>query len=306
MSDLYGIGSEISMGNMADQNVLERNREIEAMNISNRKDYGDKIKSITRDFNTKLSSDAGEQKTSKQEEETAGTLEGGKTIKTAGEVVANKLRIGQVEGVDYNIAPVRVLDPVSSATMPSELVAGEKSIQGGMTIGTAGNPVLASDIGDAVTDIGKTTGALSKGVDFLGKAGAGLGVATGLLDAGKDVMSAVEGKGIISGDNNMEKASNVAGMISGGLEATGLAMDTTGALAPLGLALNVAGGVAGAVSGALDYFGEKKDEKKVAGQKATALSKVAKPTPIPQEAVDTAMAQVPTQSSGRQNVVRSY
>tara|TARA_A100001015_G_scaffold301634_1_gene388755 strand:- start:2745 stop:3683 length:939 start_codon:yes stop_codon:yes gene_type:complete len=312
MSDLYGIGSEISMGNMADQNVLERNREIEALNISNKKEYGDKIKSITAGFNQKVNLDKGEFNTEKKEEEATGVSGALKTGKDAVKFVQKKRAVLQrandmLEGREPQT--LRALPPDETNVIEEDFgrslgMEGQSVVPA--RIGTAGNPVLASEVGDAVSDIGKSTGALSKGIDLVGKAGAGLGVATGILDAGKDVMSAIEGKGVIAGDNNLEKASNISGMISGGLEATGLALDTTGALAPLGLALNVAGGVAGAVSGALDFFGEKKDEKKQAQAKATAISKVPKPQQIQQEAVDTSMAQVPTQTSGRQNVVRSY
>lgn len=313
MSDLYGIGSEISMGNMADQNILERNREIEALNISRKKEYGDKIKSITSDFNQKVNLDKGEFNTAKKTEEATGVAGALKTGKDAVKFVQNKRKVLQqanemLEG--RTPQTLRALPPDETNVIQEDFgrslgMEGQSVVPA--RIGTAGNPVLASEVGDAVSDVGKTTGALSKSVDILGKAGAGLSVATGLLDAGKDVVSAVEGKGVLAGDNNLEKASNVAGMISGGLEATGLAMDTTGALAPLGIALNVAGGVAGAVSGALDYFGEKKDEKKQAQAKATAISKVAKPTPQRQVAIDTqTISQAPTQSADRSNVVRSY
>ena len=316
MSDLYGIGNAISMGNMADQEIIDRNRQIRELNISNKKAYGDKVKSITDNFKGQISATKGDQKDTEEETGATGVAGALKTAKEGQAFLLKRKAVLQQANDMLEGRGIRTLTPVdpveSGATADINAVEDfGRSLADGRAfvparIGTAGNPVLASEVGSDIADIGKTTTLAGKGIDLLGKAGAGLGVVSGVLDAGKDIESAIKGKGLIAGDNSLQKASNISGMISGGLEATGLALDTTGVLAPVGLALNVAGGVAGAVSGALDYFGDKKDEKTEATKEKQAVQSVKKPTPMPQARIDTAQTNVPTATVGRQNVVRSY
>ena len=89
----------------------------------------------------------------------------------------------------------------------------------------------------------------------------------GLADGIEDLSA-----GKIVGNNTAERVSNVAGMVSGGLEAVGTALDLTGVGAPVGVALNLIGGLAGAVGTGADIVGEA--QKKV----QTIAS-----TPAPQE-----------------------
>jgi len=112
-------------------------------------------------------------------------------------------------------------------------------------------------IGDKVSSIGK-----------LGIASTGLSVGMGLLDGIQDIEAHK-----IEGNNTAERVANVAGILSGGLEAAGTALDLTGIGAPLGVALNLAGGLAGLVSGVSDAVGEVQ-ENQAATKTATDVAKV--------------------------------
>ena len=109
----------------------------------------------------------------------------------------------------------------------------------------------------------------------------------GILDAVDDLKA-----GKIEGNNSAERVSNVAGIASGGLEAVGTALDLTGVGAPVGVALNLLGGLAGAVSGISDIVGEE-EEKGKSIQKEQTLQKA----PVPQEKLQSLVA---TGTSGAQ------
>ena len=81
------------------------------------------------------------------------------------------------------------------------------------------------------------------------------------MDAYNDIES-----GKIQGKNTAEKVGNVAGIASGGLEALGTAMDLTGIGAPVGIALNLLGGLTSLVGAGADIVGEEQ-EKTSAEQK---------------------------------------
>ena len=126
------------------------------------------------------------------------------------------------------------------------------------TIASAGADLFPKDVGDGSKVI-KTAGGV---IDTIGKVGAGLAIAGGVFDIGKDIQSKAEGKSWIAGANTEEQAGNVLGALAGGVETAGLSMDLTGALAPVGLALNVVGAGLGIASGIEDWLGEKKEEDK--------------------------------------------
>lgn len=105
----------------------------------------------------------------------------------------------------------------------------------------------------------------------------GLNVLGGAVDAGEDIA-----KGGIAGDNTASKVSNVAGTISGGLEAAGLAMDATGIGAPLGAIVGGLGAAAGAVGLVSGVIGDLKDEGKDKANLASAIAAQAKGPPKPQ------------------------
>jgi hypothetical protein len=132
------------------------------------------------------------------------------------------------------------------------------------------------DLGDFLKDnvsTGESIGEKAGSIGKLGLASTGLSVGMGLMDAVDDLES-----GKIQGNNSAERVSNVAGMVSGGLEAAGTALDLTGVGAPLGVALNLLGGIAGAVSGVSEIAGEE-EEKSQSEKKQSILQKA----PVPQQ-----------------------
>jgi len=112
--------------------------------------------------------------------------------------------------------------------------------------------------------VGKSVGEKAASVGKLGLASTGLSVGLGAMDAIDDIES-----GKIEGKNSAERVANVAGMVSGGLEGLGTALDLTGVGAPVGVALNLLGGVAGLVGGAEDLYGESEEKKQAVKQQQT-------------------------------------
>jgi hypothetical protein len=105
-------------------------------------------------------------------------------------------------------------------------------------------------------DVGE---ALKAGV--LGLGATALGVGLGAKDVIDDI---VDGK--IDGKNAEEKISNVSTIASGALEGIGTALDLTGAVAPVGVALQAVGGIIGLFGSAEDIAGEEKEKKQAQAQ----------------------------------------
>ena len=123
--------------------------------------------------------------------------------------------------------------------------------------GAAGDLVKA---GTAAADIAKGAAVAKAGTSLASKAIEGAGsaaaVATGTMAIGKDIEGLVKGKslGQAMGDNAAERVANV-------LEIGGSALSFVPGL-------DVLGGVAAAVGGVLDFFGEKSHTAKVKKEKA--------------------------------------
>ena len=196
-------------------------------------------------------------------------VSGGGEFKEAGKTAElSKTAIKQGAKMGHIIAPVKATE---SAVATTEAIshAGE-------------------GISSGVSAMGKISGAL----DSVGKLGEGLSVVSGISDTIDDAM------GGWSKMNNAEKVGNVAGITSGvfgagslagGLESVGLALDSTGIGAEVGLALNVAGAIAGGVSAISDLIG---GEQKQKPQQAT-MKKSVRPQPQAQ-----AQAPISAQQSG--------
>ena len=128
----------------------------------------------------------------------------------------------------------------------------------------------------ANVSVGATIGEKASSIGKLGIASTGLSVGLGVLDAVDDLES-----GKIEGNNTAERVSNVAGMVSGGLEAVGTALDLTGIGAPVGVALNLAGGLAGLIGGVSDIVGEEQEKTK-----SQTKLKSLQSAPVPQEKLE--------------------
>jgi hypothetical protein len=120
-------------------------------------------------------------------------------------------------------------------------------------------PLVAGEVKDTAKNIfqkaGTEGGFLGEGVSGLLK---GATIATGGYDAVKDI---VDPKSFSKLDT-ADKVSNVANVISGGLETAGLGLEATGVGAPLGALIQGAGLISGAVGLGAGLIGDITGEKK--------------------------------------------
>ena len=243
----YGIPSEESFGEMSNNNILNQNRNIA---INNAKLITQHKNDITNAVATAAGTDtvAGQAKT---------------LIETGVGQVASK-------GKDITITGKLL---AKSAQGISKSLVGKQAVSKAVQLETAGGDLgkstnVLSDTGEQLlklTTKGANIAEKAKSLGTLGLGSAGLSVGLGALDALDDIES-----GKIEGNNDAEKLSNVAGMVSGGLEALGTTLDLTGIGAPVGVALNLLGGLTGLVSAGADLFGEA-EEKSQAEKKVTQL-----------------------------------
>tara|TARA_R110002126_G_C10336693_1_gene490400 strand:+ start:50 stop:877 length:828 start_codon:yes stop_codon:yes gene_type:complete len=234
-----GFNSVLGMGNAHNDSIVNLNRQIR---FNNQQEINKHTNDITQakagvdnlNTNTNLSETIGEgvlgQVASK-----------GKDFQAVGNVIKSAPKIGEA-----------VLNTTEDLLFGKEQFA----IQG-VRDETAGTDLLNSAktfLTDNVTK-GLSIGDKASSIGKLGIVSTGLSVGMGLADGIQD-LSAHK----IVGDNTAERISNVAGIASGGLEAVGTALDLTGVGAPVGVALNLLGGLAGAVSGISEVVGESEDK----------------------------------------------
>ena len=177
--------------------------------------------------------------------------------------------------------------------------------QGVKGISTA-NPLSAESVGQVVSKTDQVAPKGGLGTALLGssktagrvdKVLKGVNILTGGIDALEDIKA----KGIV-GDNKLDQASNVAGIVSGGaesleavgagvsagLELAGIGLDASVIGAPVGAILGVAGIVAGGVSLLAgiggDILDEKKDKKQTSIDTAT-QDKMNQQGPTTQQAI---------------------
>jgi hypothetical protein len=264
----YGFNSVLSMGNQHNENILRTN---ELIRQSNAEMLKQRQEDITNEKNSQSN------------------LEG-EQVKDIGETVAGQVAskgkdieaVGRVVGATVKRAP-EIGEAVLNKT--EDFLFGKDSgfaIQGLRDETTVGNDLLnsAKDFLKENVSVGESIGEKASSIGKLGIASTGLTVGMGVLDAVDDLSA-----GKIEGNNTAERVSNVAGMVSGGLEAVGTALDLTGIGAPVGVALNLLGGLAGGVSGISDIVGEEQEKTKSI-QKQQTLQK----TPVPQEKLQALVA----------------
>jgi hypothetical protein len=299
----YGFDSVLSQGNQHNQSILRANEEIRKANAERLVQRQNDITNL-KDSQSNLMEG--------QEKGLAETIGGqvaskGKDIQVLPKVAqalpdvgrgvvraTEKFGIGGLdaltEGVSRQIP--KVFGQTARAT--GELGVGAKSSFGNLfksdeELAKGGDLAAqfrvadAASSGDGLKDlgnflksnvsVGESIGQKASSIGKLGLASTGLSIGMGALDAIDDIES-----GKIEGNNTAEKVSNVAGMASGGLEALGTALDLTGVGAPVGVALNLLGGLAGLAGGVSDIVGEEQEKEKAKTQQ-TALQKA----PVPQE-----------------------
>lgn len=271
----YGFNSVLSMGNQHNENILRTN---ELIRQSNAEMLKQRQEDITNEKNSQSNLE-GEQTKDIAETVAGQVASKGKDIEAVGRVV----------GATVKRAP-EIGEAVLNKT--EDFLFGKDSgfaIQGLRDETTVGKDLLdsAKDFLKTNVSVGESIGEKAGSIGKLGIASTGLSVGMGILDAVDDLKA-----GKIEGNNAAERVSNVAGMVSGGLEAVGTALDLTGVGAPVGVALNLLGGLAGAVSGISDIVGEE-EEKGKSIQKEQTLQKA----PVPQEKLQSLVA---TGTSGAQ------
>jgi len=245
----YGIPSEASFGEMSNDNILNINRNIA---VNNARLLTKHQNDVTNAINKAAGTDTLASQAKDIIESSIGQVASkGKDITMTGKVLG---RTGQA------------ISEAFTAKQPvSKLVQLETA---GGNLGKSTN-VLSDTAADLVklTTKGANIAEKAKSLGSLGLGSAGLSVGLGALDAIDDIES-----GKIEGKNSAEKISNVAGMASGALEGLGTTLDLTGIGAPIGVGLNLLGGLTGLVSAGADLFGEA-EEKKQAQQKAAQVQR---------------------------------
>lgn len=253
--DSYGFNSVLSMGNQHNEGILKLNEQIRQSNavaISKRQEDITKQAASQANLETSQEKSIGEavggQVASK-----------GKDIQAVGKVIKSAPQIGEA-----------VLNATEDALFGREQFA----IQG-VRDDTAGSDLLnsAKSFLQENVSVGESIGEKASSIGKLGIASTGLTIGLGALDLADDLESHK-----IVGNNAAERLSNEAGIVSAGLELAGTAMDLTGVGAPIGVALNLAGGLAGLVSGGSEVVGEEQ-EKQASQQDVSNLQK----SPVPQQ-----------------------
>ena len=253
--DSYGFNSVLSMGNQHNEGILKLNEQIRQSNavaISKRQEDITKQAASQANLETSQEKSIGEavggQVASK-----------GKDIQAVGKVIKSAPQIGEA-----------VLNATEDALFGREQYA----IQG-VRDDTAGSDLLnsAKSFLQENVSVGESIGEKASSIGKLGIASTGLTIGLGALDLADDLESHK-----IVGNNSAERLSNEAGIVSAGLELAGTAMDLTGVGAPIGVALNLAGGLAGLVSGGSEVVGEE-EEKQASQQDVSNLQKA----PVPQQ-----------------------
>jgi hypothetical protein len=266
--EAYGFDSVLSQGNVHNENILRTNELIRQSNAARLKQ---RQEDITNEKNSQSNLEG---------EQVKGLAE------TIGGQVASKGKdieaVGRVVGATVKRAP-EIGEAVLNKT--EDFLFGKDSgfaIQGLRDETTVGKDLLdsAKDFLKENVSVGESIGEKASSIGKLGIASTGLSVGLGVLDAVDDLES-----GKIEGNNAAERVSNVAGMVSGGLEAVGTALDLTGVGAPVGVALNLLGGLAGLAGGVSDIIGEEEEKEKSVSQQKT-LQKA----PVPQEKLQSLVA----------------
>jgi len=252
--DSYGFNSVLSMGNVHNEGILKLNEQIKEANalaISKRQE------DITKQAASQANLETAQEKSIG--EAIGGQIASkGKDIQAVGKVIKSTPKIGEV-----------ILNTTESVLFPEDTaIKGFRDETAGTELLDSAKSFLKENV-----SVGESIGEKASSIGKLGIASTGLTVGLGALDLADDLESHK-----IVGNNSAERLSNEAGIVSAGLELAGTAMDLTGVGAPIGVALNLAGGLAGLVSGGSEVVGEE-EEKQSSKQTVTNLQK----SPVPQQ-----------------------
>ena len=283
MSEHYGFGQEISFGNHSNDSVLAANRAIRVANEQRRQDRQTALSTARANvagLNTRQGEVDDVIKTIGDGlaggNKAVGVLArgtgaaGGAVVRGAGQLASgvassfvNKIPVSKLNLMDQAGVSARGAFAATNIA-PQSKILGSIVNTGSEVIGGLNRAENLSGPSQIVEQSGEAFKGLVPAVsggartleDTLKTGGQALSIGLGVLDAAEDV-----GSGKIVGNNTAERVSNVAGIAAGALEGAGLALDSTVAGAPVGVALNVLGGIAGLVSGGADIVGEEEEKK---------------------------------------------
>lgn len=221
------------------------NRQIEQLNLQSRLAQQAKVAKAQADVEA-LKKGEPVRELESTAQSTFGVVAGkGKPIEAVGKVIK-----GAPKAIDEG------LNIASDLIDPSDSVFSKlKSSYPTSTI----DDITASLKGDVA--VGKTIAERGAKYGKLGVAGTVASLGQGLYDAYEDIDA-----GKIVGKDADERRANILNMASGALEGIGTALDVTGVGAPVGVAFNILGGLAGIAGGVESIIGEAK-EPKLAEQK---------------------------------------
>ena len=254
-----GFHHSLGLGNMSDMAGERLNQKIRQSNLSNITKYQKNVKNAVDTFNTNDLKDSAFKKV----QEVVGDQ-----LLTKGQAIENTLTAAKKTYGALRDAKAMSFSKV--AVGPDESFASEavRGTRRAAFLAEDAEPVAKVALGGAKVLAG------------------GLQVGLAVDDFVTDVKS-----GKISGSNVISKVGNVteqaAGAVeagallgaAGGLEAVGVGLDSTILGAPVGIALNIAGGVLGLVAAGEDLIGDKEEKDTLADNEAKA-----KAAPIAQQA----------------------
>ena len=221
-------------------NVSNLNRQIEQLNLQSRLAQQAKVAKAQADVEA-LKKGEPVRELESTAQTTFGVVAGkGKPIEAVGKVIK-----GAPKAIDEG------LNIASDLIDPSDSVFSKlKSSYPTSTI----DDITASLKGDVA--VGKTIAERGAKYGRLGIAGTVASLGQGLYDAYEDIDA-----GKIVGKDADERRANILNMASGALEGIGTALDVTGVGAPVGVAFNILGGLAGIAGGVESIIGEAKEPK---------------------------------------------
>lgn len=295
-SNLIGSQNELS-SNLANENVQIENNNLEARAVFNKKQKDSKDAILK--LQDKVSTEGGKSEIVDgipiSEDDVAGIM-GGKATYNMGKNIANLAKNGLTSTADVaNIAEksgkaqkvFKISSSAKAVLSPADVGFGKTADTTASDVVAAGKQIFKAPVTKtAVKTAAGETGAVADGVksglkagestlastasDLIGKAGAGLSIASGLELGSKDLTGLSQGKGWNAfGSNTGERIGNILD----------LAGDVT-SVVPGG---EIIGGLIGLAGGAFSYFGESEANKKTNDDIAAKKKALAEANPpIPQ------------------------
>ena len=243
-------GFDASQGfNDINQGILDQNRMIRAENRRRIQEHQQDI--------TNSAKAVSNLNTQGREEETLGEALGGQ-IASKGKDIQAVGKAGKFAVTRAGDIGSALINATEDAMTPSDNLDKPAISYFRLNTNNVGGDAYdgAVDFLKGATSKGETIAERGKSLGKLGGLATGLTIGAGALDTYNDIET-----GKIVGKNTAEKVGNVAGIVSGGLEGLGTALDLTGVGAPVGVALNLLGGLTSLAGAGADIVGEEEEKK---------------------------------------------